>query len=93
MPKTTSLKRLGLDAGDFERRPVNCPAGVRTSVEGIPAVRCGIEDSKIDAAHDPSTLLHHCMGDYMGCPTWRAEKQHVWAVRDRMNPRRIIDGG
>lgn len=61
---------------DLKDGDVGCPAG---TCSGGRAVYCGIECHLIEAAHEPSTIMRYCAGDYTQCPTWRAEKERAWA--------------
>lgn len=71
------LERLGLSTEDFAGLEVRCPAGrmLDSGTEG-PACRCGVEESLVTAARDPSSLVGYCCGEYVQCPTWRAECAH-----------------
>jgi hypothetical protein len=63
--------------------PVVCPAGsLQSSPEGD-SCWCGVEQASISAALSPSSLTSFCLSNYVDCPTWRAEKERVWAGSHR----------
>jgi hypothetical protein len=62
----------------LDQRDMRCP--VAEAVGGT-CVWCPIEETVIDARLNPTATSAYCMGDYKACPTWRAEKQRVWAAR------------
>jgi hypothetical protein len=80
--RTTIATLRNLDASDLDY-PIVCPAGQRLEADGVPACRCGIEESVISAATDPSSLAKFCMNAYVACPTWRAEKERIWSGRSQ----------
>jgi len=63
----------------IDQKDVICPAGEACGAGK--AVRCRIEHSTIVAAENPSTVQGFCLGQYMLCPTWQAEKQRIEANR------------
>lgn len=61
--------------------PIVCPAGdgVGETPKGS-ACRCRVEeDNLLTTGEDPSSLLKFCLGRYQSCPTWRTEKERIWA--------------
>ena len=48
-------------------------------VLGGDAVYCAIEENVIDAHLDPTSIERFCAGCYTECPTWRTEKERIWA--------------
>lgn len=67
------------------KRAVVCLAGDLASVQGPRGmvVRCGVEHSLISEGENPSTLVNRCMSveGCLECPSWRAEKERIWAAR------------
>jgi len=84
MPDTQVRERSGLPRV-FDA-VVECPGGefVGEALEGS-GCHSRIEHSGIFASTSPRSLIAYCMGDYRTCPTWRAEKERVWA-RKRGEP-------
>lgn len=69
---------------------VECPAGepIGEALAGS-GCACRIEESALMAATDPSTLTAFCLGRYIECPTWQADKHRIWVGRKM----RLIDQG
>lgn len=65
----------------MSRLEVGCPAGVEIgSLEARPlGCRCRIEGSTILEPAGTPSLVNFCYGAYTACPTWRADKEAVWA--------------
>jgi hypothetical protein len=76
-----------------------CPAAqMLGSVRGdnVPGVRCRIEHNTLSLATDPRTILRWCSqpavasdtrNGYVQCPTWRYEKQRIWAGQHSLGDR------
>lgn len=68
---------------------IKCPAG---EAKGDAGCLCRIEQEYIDGHLNPSTLESFCLVDpsgnpelgYMGCPTWRADKETYWASGENL---------
>jgi hypothetical protein len=64
-------------------RAVACPAGELVNSGGPRGmvVRCAIEHSLNSEYENPSTLARWCLSaeGCTECPTWRAEKERIWA--------------
>lgn len=59
-----------------------CPAGAGIAeTPGGSACLCRVEDHVIESTKEQSTMALHCYSEqgYMGCPTWRADKESYWA--------------
>ncbi len=88
MARSKVLQVAGVEAADFSA-PVTCPAGEPLSeVGGWPRCRCGITDTLVGAATDPSTFHQYCTGDgtkrrpgYTACEVWRAAREADWERR------------
>jgi hypothetical protein len=59
---------------------VTCPGGepIAETAAGS-GCECRVEQNALVASRDPSSLTQFCLADYCACPTWRAEKERVWA--------------
>jgi hypothetical protein len=66
----------GFDLRGFK---VGCPAGTKCHLPL--GVECAVEESFIDAATEPSSILAYCAGRYTTCPSWRSEKENRWAQK------------
>lgn len=61
-----------------------CPAAEPVAeADGGTGCRCAITRDVFDSRSDPSTLVGRCYNSdgYVGCPTWRRDKEHAWAQR------------
>lgn len=77
----------------LEDRDIQCPAGERKGEAGC---FCSVEGGLIDGRRDTSSITAFCMGDYTSCPTWQAEKEHVWAqqgAKGLVESRRVVRPG
>ncbi len=70
-----------------EARETACAACPAARLLGVGAngltVRCAVERSLITEREQPSTLGAYCLSleGYPSCPTWRSEKERIWASR------------
>lgn len=82
--RATERERQALLARDaFQRQVPTCPAGrfAAGSPTG-PGCYCGVEGGEpITIGTQPSSLTRWCFGDYVTCPTWRAEKRRIAEAR------------
>lgn len=65
MPDLTVDCPAGVQIGDLQARPLGC--------------RCRIEQHTLLEPEQTPSLVRWCYGDYTQCPTWRADKEAVWA--------------
>lgn len=81
MAETASRQRTGLPL-QFDA-PVQCPAGrfIALGKRGASGVECRIEHSDIMSSDQSATLVSYCLNrsGYRQCPSWQAEKEHIWA--------------
>lgn len=65
----------------IEQDDLDCPAaGTALAGQGV---YCKIERHTLDArkGREPTSVMNFCCGDHTACPTWRAEKERIWAER------------
>jgi hypothetical protein len=62
---------------------VTCPAGapIGEALRGS-GCACRVVQEPVLSSTDPSSLVQFCLADYCLCPTWRAEKEAIWARKD-----------
>jgi hypothetical protein len=77
VPQLAKLRRL------IDDEDVKCPAG-QSCMAGA-GVLCRLEGLPIVANEQPTSLQAFCLNEegHTQCPTWRAEKERVWAGRRR----------
>ena len=63
----------------LEATDIRCPAGTLVGDDGC---LCAIERGVIVGRRNPTSIEAFCLGEFETCPTWRAEKERVWAHQD-----------
>lgn len=74
----------------FDKLPeARCPAATlgRYADSGNAYLNCGVEQSHFPVSAAPMSVLNWCCGEYSGCPTWQAAKNHDAVVERTIRAR------